>query len=236
MHLYKGQWLIVVVSSAAVGVITALLILPAAEVVTVALASILLHSATRKVRRCPVTPGAHTKRTRFSGTAGAASAGVGAIGLLAVAPVSTLLLILLLAACSPQALTWLGASSTPPPPLGPPSEEQLLVPEEPHPPPTKPLAQPDPGLQREASDAIDPVDMSDQQLCLAWRASYIALRHTSCLADQLALSTLRATYLVELELRDPGGFAAWIASGARAASDPARFVHPPPRRTGHETT
>ncbi len=231
MHLWKGQWLIVVVSSAAVGVITALLILPVAEVVTVALASVLLHSATRKVRQGPVTPGAHTQHTLFSGTAGAASAGVGAIGLLAVAPVSTLLLILLLAACSPQALTWLGVSSTPPPPLGPPSEEQLLVPEESGPP-----AAPDAGLHWEASDAIDPVDMSDQQLCLAWRASYIALRHTSCLADQLALTTLRAMYLVELEHRDPGGFAAWIASGARAASDPARFVHPPARRTGHETT
>ena len=40
---------------------------------------------------------------------------------------------------------------------------------------------------------------------------------------RLAMADIRRAYLGELERRRPEAFAAWIASGARAAGDPGRF-------------
>ena len=76
--------------------------------------------------------------------------------------------------------------------------------------------------------------LSDAELCWRWRTSFNALLHTTSVAERLRLIETRSALLDELARRDPEGFGRWISSGARAASDPARFLTPhredhPPR-------
>jgi hypothetical protein len=70
---------------------------------------------------------------------------------------------------------------------------------------------------------------SDAELCLAWQASYVQLQRRTGAAWIEHLAEQRRTYLNELQRRDPTGFATWIASGARAASDPTRYLTGPHR-------
>ena len=77
--------------------------------------------------------------------------------------------------------------------------------------------------------------LSDAELCWRWRTSFNALLHTTSVAERLRLIETRSALLDELARRDPEGFGRWMSSGARAASDPARFLTPhredhPPRR------
>lgn len=77
--------------------------------------------------------------------------------------------------------------------------------------------------------------LSNEALCRCWRTSFTALQHDSSTPtpDALHLARTRERYLGELERRDPRGFARWLSSGARAGSDPAKFLttrdhpHPP---------
>jgi len=59
-----------------------------------------------------------------------------------------------------------------------------------------------------------------------------ALQHTVSPGERLRLITTRSELLDELARRDPERFQRWLDSGARAASDPARFLthlhHTPP--------
>ncbi|GAA1553470.1 hypothetical protein GCM10009789_03710 [Kribbella sancticallisti] len=84
------------------------------------------------------------------------------------------------------------------------------------PPPAEadPLAQP----------RVAPAALSDDALCLAWRASYSALQRADSPAQRLSIIEERRAYLDEIERRNAQGMAAWLASGARAAGDPSRFV------------
>lgn len=71
---------------------------------------------------------------------------------------------------------------------------------------------------------VEPASLSDDALCLAWRASFSALQSASSPAQRLWVVDERRAYLDELESRNASGVAAWLASGARAAGDPSRFV------------
>lgn len=111
--------------------------------------------------------------------------------------------------------------------------------ERPAPPTTEPL----PRRQRPASDEYRPTARStpgrtgstrrwdaatvaaltDPDLCLAWRVSYVALqRHT--VRDRPTIVSFRAVVLDELQRRHPTEFHRWISAGARAASNPARYL------------
>ena len=82
-----------------------------------------------------------------------------------------------------------------------------------------------PGIRQLPSLPDEPVEhCSTEELCRAWRASYTALQHGCTSADLTALADRRRRYLDEIERRDPAGYARWMASGARAGSDPARFL------------
>jgi hypothetical protein len=61
-------------------------------------------------------------------------------------------------------------------------------------------------------------------LCLAWRASFSALQRANSPVQRLRIVEERRAYLDEIEHRNARGMAAWLASGARAAGDPTRFV------------
>lgn len=52
------------------------------------------------------------------------------------------------------------------------------------------------------------------------------LEHEHSPETHLRVVQQRQLYLDELERRNPAGLAAWLASGARAAGDPTRFIVP----------
>jgi hypothetical protein len=71
---------------------------------------------------------------------------------------------------------------------------------------------------------VAPDALSDEALCVAWRASFSALQRASSPAQRLRIVDERRAYLDEIERRSARGMAAWLASGPRAAGDPTRFV------------
>ena len=66
--------------------------------------------------------------------------------------------------------------------------------------------------------------LSNAELCLAWRRSYYSLVGTTSVPLRAAVVTSRQAYLDEMERRDSRGLTAWLATGARAASGPERFL------------
>ncbi|MGH3314603.1 MAG: hypothetical protein ACRDO0_00525 [Nocardioidaceae bacterium] len=70
----------------------------------------------------------------------------------------------------------------------------------------------------------EPWLLDDQALCCAWRRSYVILERPHSPATHLMVAQRRQLYLDELERRNPTGLAEWLASGARAAGDPTRFI------------
>ncbi|MFI5695546.1 hypothetical protein ACIA58_27090 [Kribbella sp. NPDC051586] len=66
-------------------------------------------------------------------------------------------------------------------------------------------------------------ELSDDELCLAWRRSFTQLQRVLGPDRRQAMIDVRRAYLDELERRHPDSFAAWLASNPRAAGNPARF-------------
>jgi hypothetical protein len=77
---------------------------------------------------------------------------------------------------------------------------------------------------RPSAPRVAPALLSDDALCQAWRASFSALQSARSPAQRLWVVDERRAYLEELESRNARGIAAWLASGARAAGDPSRYV------------
>jgi hypothetical protein len=78
--------------------------------------------------------------------------------------------------------------------------------------------------ERQPMPRVEPASLSDDALCLAWRASFSALQRADSPSQRLSIVDERRAYLDEIERRNARGMAAWLASGARAAGDPSRFV------------
>jgi hypothetical protein len=75
-------------------------------------------------------------------------------------------------------------------------------------------------------EAAGPVrDLSTRDLGREWLRTGRLLSGGLRPADRVALVRRRQEALDELELRDPAGFARWLAAGPGAASDPADYVH-----------
>lgn len=67
--------------------------------------------------------------------------------------------------------------------------------------------------------------LTDEQLCKLWRASYQASQRLNVSASTpIAAVVERQMYLDELERRNAGGFAAWLAAGPEAAENPLPYV------------
>jgi hypothetical protein len=69
-----------------------------------------------------------------------------------------------------------------------------------------------------------PASMDDEELCWAWRVSFVALQRAPSVASRLQVVQKRQDYLDELDRRNADGLAAWLYSGARAAGDPRRYI------------
>jgi len=80
------------------------------------------------------------------------------------------------------------------------------------------------GPDPETKPYVAPDGLSDEALCLAWRASFSALQKAGSPMQRLRIVDERRVYLDEIERRTTDGMAAWLASGPRAAGDPSRFV------------
>jgi hypothetical protein len=69
-------------------------------------------------------------------------------------------------------------------------------------------------------------ELTDEQLCKRWRASYRASqRQQSSAMKLIAAVAERQMYLDELERRNSSGFAAWLAAGPQVAEDPLPYLN-----------
>jgi hypothetical protein len=66
--------------------------------------------------------------------------------------------------------------------------------------------------------------LTDEQLCQQWRASYMALQQRTSMAKTIETVAERQRYLDEFERRNARGFAAWLTSGARAPGNPLPYL------------
>lgn len=86
----------------------------------------------------------------------------------------------------------------------------------------------DPNRQTPTSWAPSYVsELPDDLLCRAWQVSYLTF-HQRPPADHLAIVMFRAAVLDELQNRHPRSYARWMDEGARAASNPARYLKAAP--------
>lgn len=152
-----------------------------------------------------------------------AAGGIAAGVVLSFSPVGGLALCLGVLAASPVGRRLVrratrGAEPSPPPALEQPAEEVIG----PH---VTPL-----------HDAVSVRALSVEALCQAWRRSYVILQCTATVPGTLAVVVMRQLYLDELARRDPSALTAWLSSGARAASSPARFLSEPRRPEADPST
>jgi hypothetical protein len=66
--------------------------------------------------------------------------------------------------------------------------------------------------------------LSTRELCLAWRRSYLTLLDLPPGPARWEIARIRQCLLDELERRDRDGFTRWLDAGARASSDPGRYL------------
>ena len=104
---------------------------------------------------------------------------------------------------------------------------------------TAPSDQP-PSMTDDESEATSVVvthdvvrQMSDAELCQAWRRSFVALQRARGLRVRALVVQTRQLLLDEVEARYPAGLQAWLGSGARAAGGPDRFIGPSNGGSGH---
>jgi hypothetical protein len=87
--------------------------------------------------------------------------------------------------------------------------------------------EPPPALPVDLQECVDNLDdFATDVLCAAWRRSYVLLLRTSDKTARDKIVDLRRCLLDELEGRDREGFTRWMESGARAGSDPSRYLTP----------
>jgi hypothetical protein len=65
---------------------------------------------------------------------------------------------------------------------------------------------------------------STPELRLAWRRSYLALLDVTSSPARCRIVCMRERLLDELDRRDRDGFPRWFDTGARAGSDPGRYL------------
>lgn len=69
-----------------------------------------------------------------------------------------------------------------------------------------------------------PGNLSTPQLCLAWQHTYFALLELPPGTPRDEIVRVRQRLLDEIERRDPEGFTRWLDTGARAGSNPGRYL------------
>jgi hypothetical protein len=71
---------------------------------------------------------------------------------------------------------------------------------------------------------VIPGELSTPERCSAWRRSYFALLDVPEGPGRCEIVRIRERLLDEIERRDRDGFTRWLETGARAGSDPGRYL------------
>lgn len=215
MEIYRVLWLSVCVPLGAIGAAVALVVSPAAVaflfVVSAAIGSLLTM--------CLVSGywelGTGGRLRLLAGGALVAGTGVGAfVGFASLIGPGVLLLAAVVLAGSPYAVKaagrWFRSLRTP-------STAQLDA-------VARAFAYASPESTQFRAPELR--DLTDEQLCKRWRASYRAShRQQSSAVKLIAAVAERQMYLEELERRNSSGFAAWLAAGPQAAEDPLPYLN-----------
>ncbi|MFI7062535.1 hypothetical protein ACIBL3_16255 [Kribbella sp. NPDC050124] len=141
-----------------------------------------------------------------------------AIGLIGAFGFSGVLIVLMIAGTTPALVAYVRA--------------RWFTSEAPEPPaPEEPVLAPQVEIDEDESEATPDIGfLSAEELCLAWRRSFVRLE--AALSPQVRLDVVeeRQRYLDELYRRSPDGVAAWLAAGARASGNPLPYVGDDHRR------
>ncbi|TDP89951.1 hypothetical protein [Labedaea rhizosphaerae] len=215
MRAYQSVWLAVCAASCGIGIAFAVFVCPLSVLLLMGVAA--LGIATLAVK---VAPPAEGQLARHLGrvTAVCAPALIGVSGLIgAFAELGWLWLLCLAIAGAPVWLHRRFGPEAPPPAIRPAK-------------PVKPVkltkaTVPEPRLA-DAAELAELVRTDTAEICWTWRRSYVALQQARKIDDRLKIVLLRQQCLDELSAREPSGFHAWLSAGARAASDPTRYVCP----------
>lgn len=224
MNIYRMIWWITAVILAASGGIAAAVTVQTDVLVSAVIAAVLIGGGSPWLRPITrrTTPPPRTLLTIALRDGATWAAGVvTVIGLITLAGAPALPLILLMAITSAPACRYL--------------RDRVEFTQSPPRSPRRPLIHPRP-VDVPLHPLPDCNQLSNEALCRCWRMSFPALQSdpstSPSATDALNLARTREAFLDEIERRDPRGFARWLDSGARAGSDPAKFLtardHPPP--------
>jgi hypothetical protein len=231
---YRQGWRSAVVVLAVVGVLTAFVFIGLSTIVVaflmggIMVGSVHLSVGLAQERDIPALI---REVLMWAGRAGLVMVAI--CGYAAAVGLATVPLLLLIAATSPPVVSWLYASRTEAAPAG---SKSPRAPRANRPKRTKQTKSRKPKEQRpepvpaQPTAVIDLTELSDEDLCLAWRRSYTELQSCTTEPQRLEVVDRRRAYLDELERRKPDAFAEWLESGPRAAGDPAKFFN---HRTDH---
>lgn len=217
MEKYRTVWLSLVVAAATIGAWTTLTAWSLAGGLSTFVACSIIGA-------CVATAMTGELRWQAAVAAGllCGLAVLGILGLGLILEVLLIPLLLIMAVSSPTAVVWFrrfvywhNTAVVPDESGAAPSESASGT----DPSPAGVVVEPD---EPEMDPAVEAMD--DAALCLAWRMSYLALERPLPFASRLRWVERRQECLDELERRNPSGFSAWLASGARAAGDPSKYI------------
>jgi hypothetical protein len=213
MRRYRRAWKTASGLLVAIGVAAALMMLPVSiDLVVFGMTAAIAGSIRFSLDLAADHPARRAAYTAVPVAVGAGAIAVALCGYAATAGVGAVALIAVVAATSPATVSRLShhdveagptnvIDSTPPPTYQSAPEEQ------------QPLG-----------------DLSDLELCTAWRRSYLALQRATSPAERLQIVKDRQSFLDELERRGPNQLAEWLHTGARAAGDPSKHFRRDPHR------
>lgn len=220
MRVYRSVWLLICVTAGALGMIITWSSVTVAGQVGVATFSAILTAIAYQLRRTQraAAPAPDWRRLSEISAAGAVS-GLALIGPVMVMGGTAVASALLLAVASPLAIRWslarLGALPACVPSAVVDDDDQATSS---HPGTSWSARRPAP-----ADHVVG--QLSNDELCRAWRLSFTALQRATTTAKQVQLVAARQELLDEMERRNPAGFSRWLHAGARPAGDPSRYLN-----------
>ncbi|WP_350278036.1 hypothetical protein [Kribbella sp. HUAS MG21] len=226
--LYERIWRAAVGLLATIGVLAALVfVAPATNLAVFLVAAFTIGAVCLSVGLGRDLPNTDLLRVVPRGAVIGGLCVISVCGYAAAIGLRTLTLLLLVVGVSPPVVGWLRAGSADRParterrqPIKLPKASKRLVPRR-----AEPRHQDeDWPMPKYLTAVVRSVgELSDEELCLAWRRSFTQLERTTSADRRQAMADVRRAYLDELERRHPESFASWLASNPRAAGDPARF-------------
>ncbi|MFF0269776.1 hypothetical protein [Kribbella sp. NPDC004536] len=225
---YERIWRAAVGVLATIGVLTALVFVsPATNLAAFLVAALTMGAVCLSIGLGRDLPNADLVRVVPRGAVLGGLCVLAVCGYAAAVGARTVTLVLLVLGVSPPVVDWLRSGRTPRPvrparPLrrmsrGPGRRPAKKLPK-------APVLQQDLPMPKYLTAVVRSVcELSDEELCLAWRRSFTQLQRIAGADRRQAMVDVRRAYLDELERRHPDSFATWLASSPRAAGDPARF-------------